>query len=224
MQFYEMLSGYYEELFPVSDAVVKMVEDNTPKNGKVLDVGAAKGELVKILVDKGYDALGLEYVPELIGYKERTTIGDMHQLAFADETFDTVVCTGNTLVHSKTPNKVLAEFSRVLKRGGKVVLQILNYDRIMQVRPLSLPLIKTDNVIFEREYEYFDDNIKFKGALSSEQIKLESSVDLYPLEHPYLCNYMCSNDFGHIQAYGGFDKSLYKQNESYALVVMAEKI
>jgi len=224
MEFYRMLSEYYTEIFPLSEAAVEMAEEQTPIGGRILDVGAAKGELVRRLVSDGYDAVGLEYVPELIGYPERTIEGDMHKLPFEDESFDTVVCMGNTLVHSITPDSVLREFSRVLRKGGRLLLQILNYDRILIKRPESLPVINAGNIKFERRYEYNDNYISFKGKLISKIGEQMSEVNIYPVASMFLTTFLTDNDLRLTDTYGGFDKSAYEQEESYTLIVTAEKI
>jgi SAM-dependent methyltransferase len=224
MEFYRMLSENYSEIFPLSEAAVKMAEDITPCGGRVLDVGSAKGELVRRLVSDGYDAVGLEYVPELIGYPQKTIEGDMHSLPFSDDSFDSVICMGNTLVHSTDPNSVIAEFARVLKKGGKLLVQILNYDRIMLTKPEGLPLIETENIKFERKYEYFEDHILFKGKIISNTGEQSSDVNIYPIASLFITSFLTDNNLRLNKFYGGFDKSAYERKNSYSLVVTAEKM
>lgn len=47
--------------------------------------------------------------------------GDAHQLPFADESFDSVVCT-YSLCNIPDPQRALAEMRRILRPGGKVIL------------------------------------------------------------------------------------------------------
>ncbi len=47
--------------------------------------------------------------------------GDAHELSFADESFDSVVCT-YSLCNIPDPQRALAEMARVLRPGGKLVL------------------------------------------------------------------------------------------------------
>jgi len=189
MKFYKMLAEYYDEIFPLNKNLVSMIKELTPEGGRILDVGCATGALVEELANCGYDAEGLEYVPELIKHKGKITVGDMHNLPFGDSEFDVLVCTGNTLAHVsglKDAEQVLKEFSRVMKKDGRVIIQILNYDMILRNRPASLPVIQTERVTFERFYEYEEGCIKFSGVLKLCENNVNSSVSLYPLTNSEL--------------------------------------
>lgn len=222
MEFYKMLSEHYEQIFPLNSKVVEMVESVTPAGGRVLDVGCAKGELVRELFSRGYDSVGLEYVEELVGFPEKTLVGDMHKVPYTEEEFDTLVCTGNTLVHSFDIGKVLGEFSRVLKKGGRVVIQILNYDRIMSARPEFLPEIKFGDNSFVRKYLYRDGCIEFIGELTVGGKTVSSSVELNPICFSELKDIMNDNGLRVESVYGGFDLSAFNEN-SYATVLIGER-
>ncbi|EAW42963.1 glycosyltransferase [Nodularia spumigena] len=55
-------------------------------------------------------------------WKNTTVVGDAHQLPFQDEIFDAVVCL-NVFEHLYNPNLAAKEILRVLKPGGKLILQ-----------------------------------------------------------------------------------------------------
>lgn len=97
------------------------------QNGKVLDTGCGWGRDVNYLLEKGYDAAGVDKAPRPLRYGQenyekvgdrlrRMDIGD---LDFQDETFDGVWC--NSVIHFYKPEKmrkVLLELQRVLKTNG----------------------------------------------------------------------------------------------------------
>ncbi|ADD68926.1 Methyltransferase type 11 [Denitrovibrio acetiphilus DSM 12809] len=222
MEFYRMLSENYREIFPVSENMLKFTLDNI-SGDRVLDVGCAKGDLLRRLCSEGKDAWGVEYVPELVGFPDRTLLGDMHRLPFADGDFSGVICTGNTLVHSKEPSVVIKEFARVTKPGGGLVLQILNYDRIMREQPAELPVIQTGDFQFLRTYDYLADSIRFSGKLQRGNESTESSVLLYPLSSVSVCKLLSNNNFSNIRIFGGFDSAAFASEDSYTLVVTAQK-
>ena len=109
----------------------RLIENFELKPGaKILDVGCAKGFLVKDLVDLGFDAYGIdvsEYAlgscpDEVVG---RLHLGDMRTLPFRSNTFDVVVCI-NTL-HNL--NKIgalnaITEFNRIIKDPRSVFIQV----------------------------------------------------------------------------------------------------
>jgi ubiquinone/menaquinone biosynthesis C-methylase UbiE len=53
-------------------------------------------------------------------------VGDIQSIAFADESFDTVISC-ETVEHVPDPGKAVTELARVLKRGGKLLLTTPNY-------------------------------------------------------------------------------------------------
>jgi len=98
---------------------------------KVLDVGCAKGFLVKDLLAEGIDAFGIdvsEYAlmhcePEVVG---RLQIGNAERLPFPDGSFDAVLCI-NTLHNLPRPRCITAlqEFERLAP--GKGFVQVDSY-------------------------------------------------------------------------------------------------
>lgn len=114
---------------PVAQDIINYY--NLSKNSKVLDIGCAKGFLVKDLVDLGIDAYGLdiskyaiENAPEEI--KNRLTIGSAEKLPFKESEFDFVISI-NT-IHNLDRNmckKAINEIQRVSK--GKEFIQVDSY-------------------------------------------------------------------------------------------------
>jgi len=98
---------------------------------KVLDVGCAKGFLVKDLLELGIDAYGIdvsEYAlmhcePEVVG---RLQIGSAERLPFPDQSFDVVLAI-NTLHNLKKPEliRALQEMERLARKGK--FLQVDSY-------------------------------------------------------------------------------------------------
>jgi sterol 24-C-methyltransferase len=134
--------GYYEPgqsmwRFPTA---LKQMEDRLatelalPAGGKVLDAGCGIGNVARTLaVQHDLDVTGIDILEfnleeatrrtAAAGLGERTRFqrGDYHQLDFPDASFDGVY-TMETFVHSANPKVALAEFYRVLKPGGRLVM------------------------------------------------------------------------------------------------------
>ena len=109
--------------------------------------------------------------------------------AFPDNYFDTVICFGNTLVHLDSNTEIrtfLNHTARLLKPGGKLLLQILNYDYILDKKISELPLIETSRLHFTRHYilpNGGQQKIEFKTILTdkfSSEI-VENNVPLLPI-------------------------------------------
>jgi len=101
------------------------------KNSKVLDVGCAKGFLVKDLIDLGLDVYGLDISEYAIKNSHKDVVGRIHlgsadKLPFADNTFDFVISL-NTLhnLSKKDCEIALKEIQRVTKK--KSFVQVDSY-------------------------------------------------------------------------------------------------
>lgn len=96
----------------------------------VLDVGCGTGEILK-RIHKRYPEVSLtgvdisekmlEVAKVKIGNKATLLWADAEMLPFSDATFDLIVCS-DSFHHYPNPQKVLAEFLRVLKRGGNLLI------------------------------------------------------------------------------------------------------
>ena len=93
------------------------------KNAKILDIGCAKGFLVKDLIDLGFDAYGLDISEYAIKNSHEDVVGRIHlgnakKLPFADNTFDFVISL-NTLhnLEKKDCKVALKEIVRVSKKS-----------------------------------------------------------------------------------------------------------
>lgn len=85
--------------------------ETTMPTSKFLVVGPRTENEILYLKALGYpNVTGLD----LISYSPWVTLGDMHHMPFADESFDVLLC-GWTLPYSKTPEVVAKEMLRVTK-------------------------------------------------------------------------------------------------------------
>ena len=93
-------------------------------HGVLLDVGCGAKPYEKTFapfVEKYY---GTEYSPES-GYRgnRADVAGDASLMPFADASFDTILCT-EVMEHVMDPEKVTAEFARILKPDGIVIITV----------------------------------------------------------------------------------------------------
>lgn len=101
--------------------------------GDVLDVGSGDGAVAELLAPRSRsyvcldqsERLTLAAARRVASPSVRCVIGDMHELALDDATFD-VVLLFHVLTCTETPRKVIAEAKRVLRPGG--TLAILSID------------------------------------------------------------------------------------------------
>ena len=116
-------------------SVAKDMKDHFQLNDgdKVLDVGCAKGFLVKDFLDLGIQSNGIDISNyainnSLIEIKDRLVIGNAEKLPFPDNSFDAVVSI-NT-IHNLDREKckqAINEMQRVSKNKEKLFIQVDSY-------------------------------------------------------------------------------------------------
>ncbi len=110
----------------------------------VLDVGCGSGTIVKRLLKDGKNVIGLDIGKQFLSFCQSAYRnaafcgGDAQNLPFADNCFDTIVCS-EVIEHLNNPEKSLKEFERVLRPNGELVITTPN----ISVRWAFLEAIRT---------------------------------------------------------------------------------
>ena len=144
---------------------------------------------------------------------------------------DAVFCMGNSLSHllsKQNLRQAINNFAAVLRQGGILFLQNLNYDRILAQRDRIQSIKATDNKIFVRFYDYEADRIQFniltirkeEGALHHQL----SSVLLRPLFSDSLIDLLREKEFNKIRIYGNIEMEPYNSEKSHDLIILAHRI
>jgi 2-polyprenyl-6-hydroxyphenyl methylase/3-demethylubiquinone-9 3-methyltransferase len=103
------------------------------KNSIILDVGCGAGFLSNELALAGHKVTGVDLSESSLAVAHRYdktqtvvyTVANAFELPFPDESFD-VLCAMDFLEHVEDPAKVIKEFARVLKPGGKFFFHTFN--------------------------------------------------------------------------------------------------
>ena len=109
--------------------------------GELLDVGTGSGSLLRVLGDHAKHAIGLDISTQALRVARAKVHGaglnhcefkrgDMYELPFASNSFDTVTF-DHVLSAADRPNVAIREAVRVLRRGGRVIV-IDDSDRLTQ--------------------------------------------------------------------------------------------
>ena len=88
-----------------------------------------------------------------------------HDTGSIQERFDAVFCMGNTIVHAASAaeaQKTIGGLLDLLNPGGLLVVQLLNFEKILIERPRVISLKTVGDVSYTRYYSYLDDAIVFK--------------------------------------------------------------
>ncbi len=184
MGLYETLVLAYDELFPPAPAARGFFgppPGASDSRALALDLGCATGAHAAMLAELGWSALGVDPSEAMVrAAKERYagkaglsfatgTMLDVNELAPPGAT-SLILCVGNTLPHlgRSELGDFFARSAAALGPGGRLVVQLLNYAKLLAERPGSLPEIRSGSWLFRRSYRYRDDgSVVFATELSN---------------------------------------------------------
>ncbi len=133
---YEQQSASYDTeagggLFAADEPVVaEYLSDREP--GVALDAACGTGRFAEFLAKRGHQVIGVDSSPGMLAHaRRRVPDGEFHvaaldQLPLPDGSVDVIIC-ALALVHVPRLQPVLAEFARVLRPGGDLVISDVHH-------------------------------------------------------------------------------------------------
>ena len=118
---------------------------------QVLDLGCGSGEHTRFLKAMGFEATGVDLSADQLeaaraadpgGHYIQAGLADLPSAIEAEQ--GGAICVGNTLPHLCEETEVLTFFSGLAQRllpGARFLLQLLNYDRILDRGERTFPLV-----------------------------------------------------------------------------------
>jgi SAM-dependent methyltransferase len=136
---YEVWSHTYDEpgngLFGYEEPAVYGILDKLPA-GVALDAACGTGRHSAHLAEHGHQVIGVDSSPDMLE-RARARVpggtflhGDLRALPLPDNHVDLVVC-ALALTHHRDLGPVLAEFARVLRPGGHLVISDLHEEQVL---------------------------------------------------------------------------------------------
>jgi cyclopropane fatty-acyl-phospholipid synthase-like methyltransferase len=240
--FYTSIAPYYQHIFPFNPAQIEFLKQVLPyKGAKVLDVGCAVGDLAFALTHFGFPTWAFDFDPQMIQIAQKTKQEDsmfpvferldmrLIDERYPESYFDTVICFGNTLVHLLNETdirKFIQAAFKVLSPEGKLTIQILNYQHILDHQISTLPIIENEHISFERKYRFTagDELIDFDTRLTvkSNGQKIRNTAKLYPIRQNKLLELLEEEGFKNFEFYGSFHSEPLVEN-SLPLIVICKK-
>jgi len=223
--FYTSIAPFYQHIFPFNQSQIEFLKRVLPYNGaKVLDVGCATGDLTFALTHFGFPTWAFDFDNQMVERAQNTKQEDsmfpvieqldMRNIAerYPASFFDTVICFGNTLVHLLSDDdikKFIKAANQVLSIDGKLTIQILNYQHIIDHQVKSLPLIENEHIRFERKYEFTENSelIDFntKLTIKSSGQEIVNSVKLNAIRKNKLQEFLEDSGFESLEFFGNFN-------------------
>jgi ubiquinone/menaquinone biosynthesis C-methylase UbiE len=122
----------------VEDALLSLVPSG--RDGRLLDIGTGTGRVLELLAPRVRQALGVDASKAMLALARArlsrpdfvhcaVRLADMYRLPLSDQSFDTVVLQ-MVLHHAEDPAGAVLEATRVLSRGGRLlVIDLGEHDR-----------------------------------------------------------------------------------------------
>ena len=252
MEFYSSFSENYDKIFPLKQKKIELLNNtfsDLDNEQSILDVGCGTGSYALELAKKGYRVTGIDLDPEMIelAKQKKAALNDTESQQrldffklgmlelneeFNESSFSGIYIIGNVLVHLNKAG--IKEFIQILKgllkKEGKILIQIINYQRILDLglKGLATLYSKDGKIRFERDYEYDEHNNKiyFKTTLveqKNNKILAKNKIELYPLTKDELIDILETAAFNIETIYGNAAGEPFKKLESTPLILTASK-
>lgn len=180
--------------------------NNIPHSSKVLDTSCGTGIRSIGLAMKGIDVKAADNSQGMLDEARKLSDKLEIKLSFIHsdwlslgrnlkntETFDYILCLGNSITHAKEDNnllKVFREFKSLLDPNGKILLSVRNWDKIIQHKslPPSSESITRGNEMCVINYDWdFDFNFNSTGiakiSFKKDRIKKTFDIKFIPLAY-----------------------------------------
>jgi glycine/sarcosine N-methyltransferase len=204
-----------------------------------LDAGCGTGFHSLLLAQLGVSVTAVDVSAAMVQRLERhavekdlrvrTAVSDFQSVPdILREPVDAVFCMGNTLAHllsASELNNALAAFARVVRPGGILFAQTLNYELILSRRDRIQSVKEAGGVTFVRSYEYGGEFLVF-NILRLERgaggvTHATESVRLRPVLAEELLPLLRGAGFDSIRTFGGISMEEFDPGASKDLVILA---
>lgn len=234
MKLYNNFAAYYDKIFPRNPKVIQFM-DQVFKQGHILDIACGTGEYSISLAHLKYKVTGLDLSDQMIQYAKSKAITEQVDVEFRvqnmldiDEIaqYEGIICIGNSLVHLDSEAEIKQALDRMyqaLKPEGSVVIQVINYDLILEKKLPGLSTVTNQEYSFYRNYEFDGSKIHFKTRLTDGLRVFIDETLLFPLKYESLIQLLKNAGFKDLKTVGGFSHDSFDLKQDITYVVTAKK-
>ena len=127
LKFMYKLEGYHWWFYSKRELLGRLLKNLDMKFENILDAGCGTGQTL-LFLKKFCPCYGCDIVRQALEFCRNNGLNnlvrcDLENTGFRDERFD-VITSLDVLEHIEDPEKVLAEFKRILKKNGKVIITV----------------------------------------------------------------------------------------------------
>jgi len=241
MNFYSELAKYYDLVFPFEKTIGSFLRRHMPEGGSdqvnLLDIACGTGIYTAYLAEDNIRIVGLDADEEMIAeavmkFKKRDVefiTGDMLNLqkVLGEKKFNGIYCIGNSVVHLENEKEIelfLDQCRSILIPGGILIIQIINFDRILEQNIRSLPTLDDREVEFKRNYRPLDnDHVSFDTEITIKRNgkSFTNSIPLIPLKKNKLIKILENTGFEVIDTFGSYSEEGWEEG-SFLTIIRAQ--
>ena len=242
--FYNGISAFYDDMIGFDASLV----NKTKLLGTMLagynietaaDIGCGTGLDSLALASLGYKVKGFDISKKMIEIAKQNARKKKLKPEFIDISsgkinkseygkYDLVVSLGNALANMDEnilESTIKVMFS-MLKNQGLIILQLLNYEKIMKEKPVVIGMKESCEKTITRYYEYEAKDVNF-NILAVDKANISKSTlvktKIYPYRKSHLSKKIKEAGFTGIQFYGSLKLEKYLPDSSNDLVIIAYK-
>jgi ubiquinone/menaquinone biosynthesis C-methylase UbiE len=229
---YTSIAPYYDQIFPFNKTAFAFLNKHLG-DGIILDIACGTGTYAHHLHTLKREVQGFDLDPSMIQQalnKDQKgvtySVCDMRNVS-SNQLVDGIYIIGNSLVHASSLDeiqKMLVRYYNLLQKGGTLIIQIVNYERVLSKGITVLPLIQQEHLTFYREY-YFDQNntMFFQTILEVDDKRIVHKIPLLPITKTQLSTLLRETNFSNQQWFGSYNESPYDKDTSFHAIVVCQK-
>lgn len=211
-------------------------------NQKVLDLGCGTGHHSKLFADFGARVTGIDpseamlqrarSLPnmEKIDFQQ----GDFNGLEKVNDHYQLIAILGNSLAYARDYHDLLTILKNchsLLENTGRLAIQVVNYQIIINDESLWLPIINRHvaeiEYLFLREYRVLNETVEFTLiSLLCEAKKWQRIVERsnhYPITKKILESALLATGYTDIQFFSNYQRESFDADTAGALVALVRK-
>jgi len=242
-EFYNSFAEDYNSMIPLE----KQIESKKKffknfidgKTKTAADLGAGSGADSIALAKLGLNVTAFEPSIEMLNQAEINlakqkveVVTHNKKISEIDESFhnsfDVVVSLGNTFANINRGEIELSvkKLIALMKPGGKAIIQVLNYDKILKEKEKIVNITQSNEKQFIRFYDFCEDKVYFnilsfqKDDFSSRQL---ITTEIFPYTKTFLQKLITENDVPKIEFYGDMNLAGFNENISQDLIIILNK-
>lgn len=210
-----------------------------PAGRKVADIGCGTGLHSRALADLGFTVVGVDPSEAMLA-RARALCADQPRVQFEEGgflaealthrgPFEVLICVGNTLPHLEgleDLEPVFRYWHSLLRPGGRLIVQLLNYNRILAKTERIVAVKRTEHILTVRFYDFLDTHLRFNILTIDETVSPPShsliSTMLTPIDSESLFRALEGTGFSSIDREGDLRHGAWTE-ESTDTVVLATR-